>query len=119
MSLADPQSLTVGTAVTLPRTSTGNTSAEYTNADGSISLLVSHQVVRGRRRSLVKATRKKVSTDPLTDVKSEIGTVINISIDRPAVGFTEAELIELCTGAFGWSTAGTNANLKKVLGLES
>jgi hypothetical protein len=119
MALADPQSITVGSAVTLPRIVTGEKSAQYANADGTIELLVSHQVVRGRRRTLVKAGRKKVSTDPLTDVKSELGAVINISIDRPAVGFTEAELIELCTGAFGWNTAGTNANLKKVLGLES
>lgn len=119
MALADPQSVTLGSAVSLPRTTTGNTSAEYTSADGAASLLVSHQVVKGRRRSLIKVTRKKVSTDPLTDVKSEIGAVINISIDRPGVGFTEGELIELATGAFTWNTASTNANLKKVLGLES
>lgn len=119
MSLADPQSLTVGSAVSLPRTTTGEKSAEYTSADGTIGLLVSHQIVRGRRRTLIKASRKKVSTDVLTDVKSEIGAVINISIDRPNVGFTEAELIELCTGATTWMTASTNANLKKVLGLES
>lgn len=119
MALADPQSITVGTAVTLPRTVTGETSAQYASADGTVSLLVSHQLTRGRRRTLIKASRKKVSTDPLTDVKSEIGAVINISIDRPSVGFTEAELVELCTGAFTWNTASTNANLKKVLGLES
>jgi len=119
MALTDPQSITVGTAVSLPRVRTDNTAAEYTSSDGVISLLVSHQVAKGRRRSLAKAGRKKVSTDPLTDVKSEIGAVINISIDRPNVGFTEAELIELVTGAFTWMTTGTNANLKKVLGLES
>jgi hypothetical protein len=119
VALADPQTMTVGTAQTLPRTNTGSTSAEYVNADGSVSLLVSHQVAKGRRRSLVKGTRKKVSTDVLTDVKSEIGAVVNISIDRPNVGFTEAELIELVSGELTWLTASTNANLKKVLGLES
>lgn len=119
MALADPQSITVGSAITLPRITTGEKSAEYVSADGTVGILVSHQIVKGRRRTLVKASRKKVSTDVLTDVKSEIGAVINISIDRPNVGFTEAELIELCTGAFTWNTASTNANLKKVLGLES
>jgi len=119
MALADPQTMTVGSAVTLPRTVTDNTAATYTSADGAVSLLVSHQAKNGRRRSLIKGSRKKVSTDPLTDVKSEIGSVINISIDRPAVGFTEAELLELISGVFGWGTASTNANLKKVLGLES
>ncbi len=119
MALADPQSMTVGTLQSLPRTTTGSTQAEYSTADGTLKLLVSHQQTKGRRRSLVKSNRSKVSTNVLTDVKSEISAGINISIDRPAVGFTETELIELVTGAFGWLTAGTNANLKKVLGLES
>lgn len=119
MALADPQSMTVGTAVTLPRTITGEQSATYMAADGTIALLVTHQLVRGRRRTLVKATKKKVSTDVLTDVKSEITSSVNITFDRPNVGFTEAELIELVTGVFTWNTASTNANLKKVLGLES
>jgi hypothetical protein len=119
MALVDPQTMTVGSAVSLPRTVTDNTAATYQSADGTVSLLVSHQVKGGRRRSLIKASRKKVSTDPLTDVKSEIGSVINISIDRPNVGFTETELVELVTGATTWMTASTNANLKKVLGLES
>lgn len=119
MALADPQSVTLGSAISHPRTRTDATSAEYTSADGTSSLLVSHQVAKGRRRSLIKITRKKVSTDVLTDMKSEIGAVINISIDRPGVGFTEAELIELFSGANTWASASTNANLKKVLGLES
>lgn len=119
MALADPQSVTLGTAVSLPRTLTDKQSAEYTSADGTAALTISHQVVRGRRRSLIKVGRKKVTTDPLTDVKSEIGAVINISIDRPVVGFTEAELLELCTGSFGWGSASTNANFKKILGMES
>lgn len=119
MALADPQSVTTDVAYTLPRIKTGDTSAEYATSDGTKSLLVSHQVVRGRRRSLIKVQTKKVSTDPLTDVKSEIGAVVNISIDRPSVGFTETELLQLVKGAFTWGTASTDANLKKTLGLES
>jgi hypothetical protein len=119
VALADPQSITLSAANSLPRTLTGPQSAEYTNSDGTVSLLVSHQLVKGRRRSLVRIQRKKVTTDPLTDIKSEIGAVINISIDRPGAGFTETELVELFTGANTWLSAGTNANAKKVLGMES
>lgn len=119
MALADPQSITLGSAVSLPRIHTGDMSAQYVAADGTASILVSHVVKSARKRSLVRADRKKVSANVLTDVKSEIAAVVNISIDRPVTGFTEAELIELVTGAFSWLTAGTNANLKKVLGLES
>jgi len=119
MALADPQSVTIGTAVSMPRVRTGESSATYGAADGTSDLTVTHQVAKGRRRSLIRVSRRKVSTDVLTDTKSEIGAVVNISIDRPGVGFTEAELLELVSGAFGWGTASTNANLKKVLGLES
>ncbi len=119
MALADPQSVTLGSAVTLPRTITDKMSAQYTSADGTTQLLVSHQIVKGRRRSLVKIGRKKVSTDVLTDVKSEITAGISVSIDRPAVGFTEAELLELLSGFNTWGSASTNANFKKVLGIES
>lgn len=119
MALADPQSVTIGTAVSMPRTITDRQSAQYAASDGSSSLVISHLTPRGRRRSLVKVTRKKITTDPLTDVKSEISASINITLDRPAAGFTEAELLELCTGSFGWGSASTNANFKKVIGMES
>lgn len=119
MALADPQAITTDALYSLPRVTTNASSADYSTADGTKVLLVSHQVVRGRRRSLVKLTVKKVSTDPLTDMKSEISETVNIQFDRPSVGFTEAELIQLASGAFNWLTAGTNANLKKVLGMES
>ena len=119
MALADPQSVTIGSAISLPRTVTDKQSATYMSGDGVVNLVVNHSLPKARRRSFTRVQRKKVTTDPLTDVKSEIGAAISITIDRPAVGFTEAELIELVTGAFGWFTAGTNANLKKVLGLES
>lgn len=119
MALADPQSVTTDSAKSLARVVTGDTSATYVTSDGTLALFVSHQQPKGSRRTLVKATLKKVSTDPLTDVKSEIQAQAYFTIVRPNVGFTEAELVSLVTGLFGWATAGTNANLKKVLGLES
>lgn len=119
MALADPQSFTTDSAKTLNRTVTGNTSATYATDDGVLELFVSHQTPKGSRKTLVKATLKKVSTDPLTDVKSEIQAQAYLVMLRPNVGFTEAELIQLATGLFTWNTASTNANLKKVLGLQS
>lgn len=119
MALSDPQSVTVGSVTSLPRITQGANSNEYASADGGLTLLVSHQVGKGRRRSLVKIMRKKISTDVLTDVKTYVTSSINISFDRPEVAFTEAELVELVTGATTWLTASTNANAKAVLGLQS
>jgi hypothetical protein len=119
MALADPQSVTIGSAFSLPRTTTDKSSAVYTSSDSSASLFVSHTLAKGRRRSYVQIKRRKISTDVLTDVKSFISAGVSVVIDRPEVGFTEAELIELVAGITGWLTAGTNANTKKVLGLES
>lgn len=119
MALADPQSITLAAAISLPRIQTSGLASEYVSADGTANLQVSHRVVRGRRQSLVRVSRKKVSTDVLTDTKSEIEAIVNFTINRPAVGFTETELIELVTGVSGWLTASTNANAKRVLGLES
>lgn len=119
MALADPQSVTTDSAKSLARVITGDTSAVYATSDGTLELFVSHQQPKGSRRTLVKVTLKKVSTDPLTDVKSEIQAQAYLTIVRPNVGFSEAELIQLVTGLFGWNTASTNSNLKKVLGLES
>lgn len=119
MALADPQSVTTDSAKSLARVVTGDMSASYLVSDGTLELFVSHQQPRGSRRTLVKLTQKKVSTDPLTDVKSEIQAQAYLTLVRPNVGFSEAELIQLVTGLFGWHTATTNANLKKVIGLES
>jgi hypothetical protein len=119
MAFTDPQSVTLGSAVSLPRIKTGPLDAEYVSADGATRLLISHQVAKGRRRTLIKVTRSKISTDVLTDVKSQISASINVTYDRPEVGFTEAELLELVTGVSTWQTASTNANAKKALGLES
>lgn len=123
MAFSDPQSVTLGSAISLPRTVTGTMNADYKSADGNTTLSIAHTryTRRGetRIRSLVKVTRRKISTDVLTDVKSYIEAPINVTIDRPEVGFTEAELLELVTGVSTWLTASTNANAKKVLVTES
>jgi hypothetical protein len=119
LALSDPQTVTIGTARTEARVLTGERTATYAEADGSSSLRIDHQVTRTRKRSLIQLTRKMISTDPLTDIKSEISASVNITFDRPLVGFTEAQLLELITGATGWGSASTNANYKAVLAMQS
>ena len=119
MALADPQSVTIGSAQTLARVLTNPQDAVYQSADGVYFLKVKHQVTKSRKNSLISLGRKKVTTDPLTDIKTEIAATVNTTISRPLAGFTEAELLELLTGSNGWGSAATNALWKKVIGLES
>lgn len=119
MALADPQSMTIGTAQSLPKIASEKTSSEYVTADGKHRLIVSQLETKGRSpryRTLVRVEDNIISTDPLSDLKSNEKAWINIVIDRPTAGFTEASLINLVTGPFAWLTASTNANLKSVLG---
>ena len=61
MALTDPQSVTLGSAISLPRITTGPNSAEYKSADGMATMFISHSrfVRRGERRirSLVRVER--------------------------------------------------------------
>jgi hypothetical protein len=119
MALADPQSITIGSALSLARILTGEQDATYADDTGMFSLRVSHQLTRTRKRSLISVTRKAVVTDPITDLKREVTASANTVFDRPIAGFTEAELLELISGSNAWGSAGTNANYKKVLAWQS
>jgi len=120
MALADPQSIQFGAAaaILLPRVTTLPNGSVYSSADGTVDVTVS-QSAKGRKRTLFKSSRKKISTNVLNDLKSEIGASVNISIDRPGVGFSETELLEHVKATFTMLTASTDANLKKILGMES
>jgi hypothetical protein len=118
MALSDPQSVTIGSAISLPRIVTDDMSATYRAADGNADLFITHTSGKNRR-SVVRINRRKVAADPLTAVNTYANATATLTITRPEVGFTEAELVELITGLTTWLTAGTNANAKKILGLES
>lgn len=120
MALATPLTVTVGTAQSLPRIVTNPMSATYRNADGSITLDVSHRVTRAKRViTRFAIVKKKISTNPLSDMKSHITAQVAVTFDRDEIGWTETELLELMSGTFGGLTATTNAVAKQVLGLES
>lgn len=125
MALSDPQSITIGSAISLARTSTGLTSAEYRSADGNTVLTVSHTrfLKKGTRepriRTTIKVTVRTVAADPLTSENFYTDSTDYLTFDRPEIGFTETALINQFTGLSGLLTANTNAVLKKILATES
>lgn len=117
---SDPQSVTVtgAGAISLPGTGQSPTSGEFTSGDGTVKLQIS-QAVAKRNRSSVRINLNKLATDPyVSTINTRFSAAINLSVDRPLVGFTNAEVKLLVTGLTTWLTASSGANIDKLLGGE-
>lgn len=120
MALSDPQSVKVqGSAVSLPRVSTGNFQSEYLSADGTVSLKVSTQNGK-RKRQVVRVDRSKITADPFdTSQNISVSQSIYLVVDRPLAGFTNEEALKDIEGFIELLNASTFAVTKKVLASES
>jgi len=114
----DPQSVTVNTvAKSMPKIRSDGTSSVYRSADGLFELTVSHQVSRGRVRSLVKISQRAIVPDPLTSANDYETLIFQMVCDRPEVGFDATTIGYLITGITAWiNTAGV---VGKLFGQES
>jgi len=122
MALADPQSVTIGTApgaVSLPRTGLDMTEGAFLSSDGNTKFAVSHQYNK-RKRHLVRLDFQKIAADPLVSSTNVIyGMSAYIVIDVPLTGFTVSEQKDVVGALAGYITAGSYANIIKILGGES
>jgi hypothetical protein len=117
--LADPQSVTIaGAATSLPRTGVGSTYAEYTSADGAVSLRVQQITSKAQRRTVVSLKSNKIAADPITAVNRRLSSVISVSITDPVDGFTATELKDQLVALATALTASSAALTLKVLGGE-
>jgi len=114
----DPQSVTVNAvAKSMPKISSDGTKTIYRSSDGNFELTVSHQLSRGRIRSLVKISQRAIVPDPLTSVNDYETLIFQMIIDRPEVGFDATTVGYLITGVTAWiNTAGV---VGKLYGQES
>jgi len=120
MAFADPQSVTIsGSAISLPRTSSGANAGGFTSNDGATSMGVSHSYGKRTRRT-VSVDVKKYASDPTNPNQNlPVSATVRIVVDHPVQGYTPAELEAVLVGFFANLTAGTNANIKKLLGGEN
>lgn len=117
--LADPQSVTIaGTAVSLPRTGVNGTSADYTSADGAVSLRVQQTTNKDQTRTIVSLRSNKIAADPLTAVNRRLSSVVTVSFTNPVDGFTITELKDQFVGIATALTASSAALTTKILGGE-
>jgi len=120
VAFSDPQTITIaGTAIPAARVFTGTRKGEFKSGDGRTRLELDPK--SGKRVSAVaRLYQTKTTADPLVgSVNVEVGDMVSLSINRPATGYTDAEILDQVTGFLAWLTAGTNANLKKLISGEN
>jgi len=111
MAFADPQSITIdGTAVSLPRVSSGVNSGGFASNDGNLKLAVSHTYGKRTRRQY-RMDFQKIAPDPLTAANTRYTGSVYIVVDQPIVGFTVAELQKQLDGFVKSLTAAQAAKL--------
>jgi hypothetical protein len=118
--LADPQVVKVLTIdQTLPRVSTGENSAVYTEADNNYSLSVSHQY--GKRTSRAMRLRnRKIAADPFTTgVQKEYTQTVSVVVNTDPLGFSLAEVVGDLIALADYLKLNTNATATKFSAGES
>ena len=116
---ADPQSLTIGSALSLPRIGSGLNTGVFQTSDGLVKMSLSHNLGK-RNRHTVRVDLAKVAADPLNAAQNLRYSMSGYFVlDVPPVGFSVTEQVNLVTGLTGNLAASTNANWIKFIGSES
>ena len=124
MSFSDPQSLTItgvnsGSAVSLPRVSSGTNASTYRSGDGTEQLLISHSYGK-RQRRMFRVDFKKIAADPFASgVNREFVFSAWLAVDTPLVGFTIAEQKAIVDGVLASLSASSGAKITSLLGGEN
>jgi hypothetical protein len=122
MAVSDPQSVTIGAdTISLPRTGQAVDSGVFTSSDGNTRLTIQHQSTKGGRfRRVIKLDHSIVAADPfVTTVNAKYSETVYMVVDVPAVGFTQAQELDLYKGLATMLSASTYALATKFLGGES
>lgn len=118
--IADPQSVTIdGVAAVLNRTSSGVNNGEFTTADRTAKLAVSHQYGK-RVRRLVRLDWNEIGQDPLTPAQNvKVGMAAYLVIDVPDTGISLDRQKDVVDGFLAKLTADGGALLLEILGGEN
>lgn len=115
---ADPLANVTYNAVaqTMPRVSQSGQRSVYRKSDGSLVATISHQTTgNGKVRSMIRIDRNvDVNSDLVLDTESAY-----VVLERPLIGFSETDAINLLTCLFGALTGGSNDGIKRLNGQES
>lgn len=119
MALADPQTITIGSAISLGRTQDDGGTSLYRSADLTVlETATATQTKAGRVRSSLRVDRAIVAADPISALNVQQTGSVYVVFDFPKFGFSTADKIALFTGLSGQLTASSNLVLTKLLSLE-
>ncbi|DAD50034.1 TPA_asm: coat protein [ssRNA phage Gephyllon.4_19] len=119
MSFSDPQSTTIsGTAISLPRVTTGAGTSTYQSADGLVSLTASSSYGK-RNRRVLRLDHAKIAADLYTAENAKFTMSNYIVFDTPSYGYSAAEVLAVWAGFKGTVTATSDLLVTKLLGGES
>jgi hypothetical protein len=120
MALSDPQSITIsGTAISLPRVSSGDGESEYLSADGLVRLSLASSY-GNRTRRVIRVDHSKITADPFIPSQNTKVSMSNYMVfDVPPAGYTNADVTAVYAGFKTLFTASSDAAITKLLGGES
>jgi len=119
MSFADPQSVTIsGTAIPLPRVTTGAGTSTYQSADGLVALTASSTYGK-RNRRVLRLDHAKIAADMFSAENAKFTMSNYIVFDVPPYGYSAAEALAVYAGFKGAFTATSDLLITKLLGGES
>jgi len=120
MAFTDPQSITIsGTAISLPRVSTGDGTSSYLSADGLTKLTAQSSYGR-RTRRVLRVDNSKITADPFLPAQNtKVGMSTYLVFDLPPAGYSSADAKAVFAGFNTLYTASSMAMIDKLLGGES
>lgn len=120
MSLADPQSITIGGVTTsLPKVFTEGDETKYASADGLLELVVSHDYGK-RNRHLIRFNHNKLTSDPFIPAQNvKVGMSSYLVLDVPPAGYTNTEQLTIAASFLTICEASTFQVLTKLIAGES
>jgi len=119
VALADPQSITIGSAISLGRTQDDAGTSLYRSADLLTLETVSAQITKAKRlRSTLRVDLTKVAADPISAVNTSLTGTVSVVFDFPNFGFSDTDKTNMWSGINTQLTASTNLVLLKILHLE-
>lgn len=117
MAFSDPQSVTIsGSAISLPRTNGG----EFTAADGTTQLVVTHQTTGRRNTRRMRLHVTKVAADPYaanTNIPVDMSVSILVNVGKQ--GYTITEQKAVVDAFIAYLSASTGAKISQLLGGEN
>ena len=117
MALADPQSITIGSAISLPQFEPSPHSTTYQSSDGLVKLTVNQSIGKDTINTMVRVDKTVIAADPVSAINKSLTGSVWFVYKFPVknFGFTETDKINMFTGLTTLLSASTNAVLKQVL----